>query len=411
MVTNRVLIFITCLPWTVLFCATPYEAITIVPVADLLGQSMATIQRNNAIERQYTALPICAKNNLLLCPRTHQLLFNEQVTVVEEMGTELCVRVPHLFFNTKKDTECHTLFWTLKKNVIPLTNLQKKGIPLEKLPQPLRFSQKNTVPSQSIVTLLMPYHDPATHTTFSAGTRFVTSITQQPANRLDFPVYILEPHNVSLVQTTIPARLCIHAHTILSPKEKQAFFIRILQTWAHGTTKHQFIPYVWGGCSFITQCKKQPFITHEHKKTDIIYERTDAQKPYNGFDCAGLIIRAAQIAGMPYFFKNSITIAQHLKPLTHEEKVHNGDIIWFSGHVMVISDVAKNTIIEARHYSHGYGKVHEIRIDRVFHNVHSIEQLKERFHADKPLYRMNSKGAVVQTIPHFKILSLHSIWD
>lgn len=52
------------------------EAITIVPVADLTGQSLQHLVNKSAFTAHYT-LPICGKSGQYACPRIHQLLFNE----------------------------------------------------------------------------------------------------------------------------------------------------------------------------------------------------------------------------------------------------------------------------------------------------------------------------------------------
>ena len=65
----------------------------------------------------------------------------------------------------------------------------------------------------------------------------------------------------------------------------------------------------------------------------------DFEKPLAGFDCSGMILCAAQIAGLPYFFKNTDTLLGNLKPLRPTEELEAGDLVFYSGHVLVVSDL------------------------------------------------------------------------
>ncbi len=71
-----------------------------------------------------------------------------------------------------------------------------------------------------------------------------------------------------------------------------------------------------------------------------VYERTECtQHPMSGFDCAGIISRAAQMCGIPYYFKNTYTLAHYLKSLSIDTHLQEGDLIWIPGHVMIVSDL------------------------------------------------------------------------
>ena len=128
-------------------------------------------------------------------------------------------------------------------------------------------------------------------------------------------------------------------------------------------------------------------------------------KPATGFDCSGVILRAAQIAGLPYFYKNTVTILNNLKPLTATDELADGDLIWLPAHIMVVSDVAQQLCIEARHYAHGYGKVHEIPIQKVFGNIPHYAALKQAHLNQTPIDRLDRQGQVRQQVK-IKLLKL-----
>lgn len=174
-----------------------------------------------------------------------------------------------------------------------------------------------------------------------------------------------------------------------------------------------FIPYVWGGCSYTTLCTDPYFqlktvrAKHRpHAKPRRYFEYpTCHTQPYNGFDCAGLILRAAQASGIPYFYKNTFTILQNLEPLQPEDQIANGDLIWLPAHIMIISDVENNLCIEARHYAQGYGKVHETNIHKIFKDVNNYQALREAHFSQNLIDRLNRHQKLAQKVK-IKILKL-----
>jgi hypothetical protein len=137
----------------------------------------------------------------------------------------------------------------------------------------------------------------------------------------------------------------------------------------------------------------------------------DATTPKTGLDCTGLIVRAAQIVGIPYFFKNSTTIGALMRPLQPHESLHAGDIILVRGHVMIVADTKRNTLVEARGQDHGYGKVHEIPLKNVFKGMTTFDDLQTAHATQKRLIRFDSRGVERNTFATFSLFSLASVWD
>ena len=384
------------------------QAIVIVPVADLLGQSQKISGAKNTLAA-YTQVSICGKKGEFACPRLHQLLFNEVVTIVEEYEDEVKVKVPHVCFETQDQGTPMDTYWTLKKNIISFDHLKKHRINLAEIPQPISYETKKIEDDQSI-SLIMPHYDRKTGFTFSVGTRFVAKPDQE--NKTTIAVYALDGQGTAMRTLHIPPSHCVRQKTSTN-EQKIALFLELIRRWSH--QNNGFIPYVWGGCSFSGVCKNDQFTTKEsiapHGQKISFYQRPDSKKQHSGFDCTGLVTRATQLAGIPYFYKNTTTLAKYLKPLTTDTQLHAGDLIWFPGHVMVAGDLGKNTIIEARHYGHGYGKVHELPLKEVFKDVATFEQLQQNFFKQKPLLRLHRNGSVAQTISTFKLLRLASVWE
>jgi cell wall-associated NlpC family hydrolase len=174
------------------------------------------------------------------------------------------------------------------------------------------------------------------------------------------------------------------------------------------------IPYIWGGCSLTETLRTGRFRKITIKRNDKLcdaYQQTEIkEQPQSGLDCTGLIMRAAQTSGLPYYYKNSTTIAHYLKPITSLENIQEGDLIWIPGHIMAISDLKRNMIIEARHYNDGYGKIHEIKLNHLFKDIQTFADLYNAIAHHQPLLRLNREGKVSKTIMHAKILSLDSCY-
>ena len=119
-----------------------------------------------------------------------------------------------------------------------------------------------------------------------------------------------------------------------------------------------------------------------------------------------MIARAAQMCEIPYFCKNTTTIERCLTPLSKDNKPIPGDIIWIPGHVMVIADLANNTLIEARGYKHGYGKVHEIPLNEEFKGINTYHDLINAYHNNKAIIRLDRNGNEQETIINLKLLQL-----
>ena len=160
----------------------PKKAVIVVPVVDLVGQSMEKLFGLQRVEQAYEQLPISGDNIApkIACFRVHQLLFNEVVEILEEKGQKIHIRIPHLFYLIPTSNKPQTTYWTLKKNVIAFDKIQKGTGDTSKIPLPLSF-KNNTEQSDrhNIATLAEPWFDKKTKQTFSAGTRFIYAMKKK----------------------------------------------------------------------------------------------------------------------------------------------------------------------------------------------------------------------------------------
>lgn len=389
----------------------PYKAVVIVPIADAAGSPIKTFFSESCAEQAYNTLPICGGKPLAssCCPRLHQLLFNEIGTVIKEEGQEVLIKISNCFYSTEHNHAPQHAYWTLKKNIMSLKKLEDQEISIDNFPAPISFYKPSSITDEQVVTLVRPWNDEVTNQTFSAGTRFLKVVDQKPDQGVS--VHIFNAHKKEWGTRTIPSSFL--GENLSDNAKKIELFISLLKKWAHPDTG--YIPYVWGGCSF-TATAHEPFNEKQNSSSDTactFYEiKNFNAEPKPGFDCSNLIMRAAQVAGIPFFFKNSHTMTAHIKKLHHDAQLSAGDIIWIPGHVLIVADTNKNTVIEARGYKYkGQGRVQEIALNKIFKGIHSFEDLVKAWHAKQPLERLSDDGSIIEIIKHFKLLSMQSIME
>jgi hypothetical protein len=386
------------------------KAVIVVPVADLVGQPLASFYKNQKpVEQSYLDLAWAGLGKLhtYACPRLHQALFNEVVDLIEIQGQEARIRLPNLFYQTHTNSCPQSDYWTLRRNLITFDELKERGLNIALFPQPIEYANPDFAQySRNVVTLIHPFTPTHIQQTLSAGTRFVQAQKQSHKDKVS--VYFYNGKHQAFDLIDIPKQHII-VYRDGSPKQKMHEFVSLLRDWTQtvGT-----IPYVWGGCSITQSHPTNQF--HEQKayynRQPIAYVVRPAKTECKeGVDCSGLIARAAQIVGIPYFYKNSYTIASQLSPLQPTQSLQEGDIIWIAGHVIIVA--SKTTIIEARHYEHGYGKIHEIPLSEQFKGINSTADLEKAFFQKQPLLRLNKEGKLMETYKNFKLLRLASVWQ
>ena len=76
---------------------------------------------------------------------------------------------------------------------------------------------------------------------------------------------------------------------------------------------------------------------------------------------------------------------------------------------MVVSDTDKNLLIEARSYSHGYGKLHEIPIGKVFEGIETYKDLTDAYFGKKVIKRKDKQGKIRDTFTNLQLFSMASV--
>ena len=362
------------------------------PVVDVVGQSLRPLCSD--VMAVFLSFPVAPDKGSSACLRLHQLLFNQEVTIVKELlNGEVHVEVTDLFYLDGLHRKRND-FWMLKKDLILLSSLSKEAG--EAVPCATTKDEQ--------LAVSVPWYCDETKRTYSVGTRFV----RYPENDTEssYGILMVDPMTKKILKILIPQdKAAIPEKSFIKARQ---IFLSLLRGWAHHA--EGFIPYIYGGCSFVKPITEQGFLRISgvqcgQKAT--YWERTGyTDIPKSGFDCSSMILRAAQIAGLPYEYKNTLALVSDLRPLKLGDVLEEGDLIWYSGHVMILSDVKKNLIIEAIGYEAGYGKVHEIPISKVFSGIKNCEELKQAHFTKHLTYRLNSSGTPWRSVYRVKILKL-----
>lgn len=399
---QKILIFLFFIT-TQLYCETfPYKAFCHVPVADLFTTipSAQHIALNNPWDEQFPPA--------FVYPRVSQLLFNEQVLVTEKRDNYAHVNVVNWFYMPHESDSKITDYWIKADTLTPL--LQIPSTQQKSLPQPLSYKIQNLY-NDKVVTLKFPYT--INGITYSAGTRFTFSYYSKDKSKIHVPIYNDKIRNFTT--RSIPTAYLQYTRLTL-PQEKRNLFISLVKEWV--SNQKEFFPYVLGGASIITPCTSTDTITSKiatvgNREKKFYYRSCNYSCPV-GIDCSHLVARAAQIAQIPIFARNTATLLKTTKGLQTHESLQNGDLILWKGHVLIVSDVAHNLAIEARGYHNGYGKVHEVPLSVLFKNAPTYQKLLELYFNQnsklnvQPLIGLNKAGNVVKRITDFKIVSLDS---
>lgn len=395
----HILITIHCLILTYDSVAANCRAVCKVPVADVFFEKLSDLfDCHLSLEQLYSSSSLCG-DSYVSCPRGAQILFNESCEVVAVEGEEVCIALPHILYNTVDRSYLFNTFWTHKNNV---HFVDESGTYKESIPYPLSASQPLPRRNSSELVLVLPWREIMMDMSFSIGTRFVryTPLDNEWGYGIRLYDFVHEKEKFVRIPHTY-ARILAPA-TYDSEEALRSDFVSMLRSWCllAGT-----VPYVWGGCSLTGTLTHDNYSYHEGQ-----WHHPEVQSGCTGFDCSLMIMRAAQICGIPYFFKNSHTLSQYLRPLDEEEKVQPGDILWYEGHVLIIADVENNTVIETCGQPYGFGKMHEIALSKRFKGIQSYDDLLRAYKQGGPLYSMHRDGFVKRRVNSFKIFSLLSIW-
>lgn len=321
------------------------------------------------------------------CRRAHQGLFNEIIDCIEQNGEQVKISYHNIIYGFDADTKkALSSFWTYKKHLASVKELETDI--LQTIPN-RNYAQEPTI------VLIYPWQK------FSVGTRFkhipeYDTPTAFSITRADYqtntPVFDLVPHQDAIQE--------------IKQDEQSArkLFVKIINDLIDRVTASgpdNVIPYVWGGSSFVHTYKQSDFY-----QKDGTWHRIGNTDPYTGYDCSEFVMRMAQIAGIDFPWKTTIAIQLSTRELNDTDQLQDGDLIWVQGHIMIISNIERNELIESRSYQSGYGSVHRITLDKCFDGIATYDDLLEHYYSNKTIKFKDKQGKVTQKANAFKLLKL-----
>ena len=341
------------------------------------------IEMNNSFPPTPDNSPICPDTDMG-CKRSHQGLHNEVVDIIEQKDTSVKISYKNIAYRT--DGSLST-FWVDAKNIIRLKDLENSEV-LQTIPH-VDYGQEPTV------VLIYPWKN------FSVGTRFKHVPAQD--GQFDFAIMRGDYTNNSVVCDSIPHDCAIQEIQQDAQSSRKLFVENVRNLIARVALDNPscVIPYVWGGSSFI-----YPYVDTDFYSEDGFWQRQGQRDPYTGYDCSELVMRMAQIAGLNFPWKTTTAIKNSKRPLGQHDILENGDLIWIAGHVMIVSDIEQNELIEARGYGSGYGCIHTIKLNEIFQDVVTYDDLLTLYYAHASLNLKKRDGEFLKTVGEFLLLKL-----
>jgi hypothetical protein len=114
----------------------------------------------------------------------------------------------------------------------------------------------------------------------------------------------------------------------------------------------------------------------------------------------------AQIAGIPFQGKTCAAIRKIQRELQEHDQLEEGDLIWVPGHIMIITAIERNELIEARGYGDGYGCIHRITLDKCFDGIQTYADLLEHHRNNTHVKFKNKQGIASDRTREVKLLKL-----
>ncbi len=344
------------------------------------------------------SLPACPDTQK--CFRAYQALYNELATCVAEQEGYIEVAFDAVVYGFDKNSQKPlNTFWVKKNKVLFLDSISD-----DKIEQAIPAGEYAGKPT---IVLIYPWN------VFSAGTRFFHKSEQD--KRESYCVRYFDYKKENLVTAYIPKKYALKEMPLQGEYLVRLRFVTLINNLvdmvAESSNNTQIIPYVWGGSSFIQSHQKdesnfyvQDGVWHRHRNKQ--KNKKNDNQQYTGYDCSGFIMRMAKIAGVDFPWKTSWAIQEKKKALGRKDILKNGDIIWIPGHVMVVSNIANNELIEARGYGSGFGCIHKIKISEFFDGIDTYQDLLEAYHTKKKIKYKNKNGVVGDKECEFKLLKL-----
>lgn len=373
------------------------------PVVDLITTNFQQPEQRDQLLKAYAPdRPVC------WFPRLFQALFGEMAfwdDANAPIDGYVCVELCNCYFATKTGGIQPLRYWARRTDLLRFDELSDRARKL--FPEPIFYQKPSSVHAASVVTLAEPWTSKATRKTYSAGTRFL-AYNSNKAKAKKITVVFYDPVTGSRVFDQIPRYRLVQGGRPIPFDARRGVFIDLLMQWSDSVMG--IVPYVWGGASYLERLSD-----NEGRLVDgMIVDKNvrhwirGGRGQVSGFDCSGLVLRAAQACGIPYFCRTSSTAGALLDPVKTVNELESGDLCVTHGHGHIFVIAGDGKIIEAAGYGSRYGRVQCTAVGDRFLNAQSYGDLVALcVNGSVPLYRKKngdpdpsiSSGFVIVKLP------------
>ena len=392
-----------------------YQAACIVPVTNIFKISLSKTFPEVSPEEiifTYQYQPHSA-HDIKDLYRIRQLLFNEQVQVLEELDQELYISC-YAPGTLKNSTTIEPLTgWVLKQDFVSITGTINNAIPVQLYYTPHQKTPEELKQiTQHIITLITPVRITCYDRsfTFSAGTRFVL----HDSDDTDYIIMFYDKKTNCVIHTPLAKDLAIF-DTPRTLNNKQRIFLEAARNMCQA---HATCPTVWGGSSYVhpvttpTDFTDQLRIALDEKFYEM-YERPE--KPATGCDMSGMLFLLNKIAGLRFFAQNSRDIYQLLPAKNFSDHIEEsesllltpGDLIVAKGYIGILS--GDNAVIETRSYEHHDGISRNTPLNTTFENITSYQELVEAYTEQKPLILLGRDNKKIGELTPWKLVDFKTL--
>jgi len=324
------------------------------------------------------------------CKRAYQGLLNEVVQCIEQKDDFVRIAFDGLIYGVNQANEPLNSFWISKKHLVALDTVEPHTQGTATFPIP-SYERHNG----STVVLTFPWNN------YSLGTRFVRVPSADSSTAYGACLYNPEAKTTQYIQIPLS---CGRIEQMQSPEQARTTFITIINSLFDRVSAlpgQQVVAYAWGGASATRWYKDED----KHATADGKWVRSnDPQTPYSGYDCSSLPFRIAQASGIEYPFKTTGMLSKYGTTLAPHDTLQAGDLLWIPGHVLIISNLNKNELIEMRGYDAGFGKLDRTTLGQRFQNIVTYADLLQAYHTQQPLIARTKE--VTTQITDYKLIKL-----
>lgn len=349
----------------------------------------------------YDVMPNSTVNNKD-CPRIHQLILHQVVTILEVLEHEYKVLIHHAWVQNKEGKYVPLTGYVLKEDVQLVSTLRAEIDPKKYIPDQPGFS--NSAP---YVVLKEPFYNHSIGTRFNLSCEDNNNSSALRNNKWNVRALSYTSHGATDLCYSIPKEFC---HVALDGKLSISSEECVEEAIKNTSEK---CPFTWGGATYTHPLHDdvKPIKSTMNDENNNPYERwdrTDMPLLRSGMDASGYFLTLCQLCHIQNFAKNTTTLFALLDTIKPGYSLKNLDVVIFAGYAGFLHP-EHNRITETRGYTNHSGRVRTVELSKTFKGIETTEQLLEAYYAGTPLELLSDAGAVIMAVKSWKIAPFESL--